>query len=153
MERFAKTFISTNKVGPQREHLAPGTDLGTSGLFNVSREDRLPAKAEAQAIPKVMGEMLGITRGTQLSPKMKPLCRGSALQPGQPVPRTMLAAGGEQRLNQQRRASLQPGGKGSQKASKCWHVLLKRIFECRSVWGGRMTSLHHLGINVLVSPG
>ena len=73
MERFAKAFISTNKVRPQSEHLAPGTDLGTSGLFNVSREDRLPAKAEGQAIPNAMREMLGITRGTQLSPKMKPL--------------------------------------------------------------------------------
>lgn len=57
-ERFAKTFISTNKVRPQSEHLAPGTDLGTSGLFNVSREDRLPAKAEAQAIPKAMARCL-----------------------------------------------------------------------------------------------
>ena len=73
MESFAKTFISINKVRPQSEHLALGTDLGTSGLFNVSRKDRLAAKNEAQALPEAMGEMLGITGGTQLSPKMKPL--------------------------------------------------------------------------------
>lgn len=82
MERFAKTFISTNKVRPQSEHLALGTDLGTLGLFNVSRKDRLPAKAEGQAIHKAMGEMLGITGGTQLSPNMKPLLQWASFLAG-----------------------------------------------------------------------
>lgn len=53
--------------------MEPGPDPGTSRLFNVSRKDRLPAKAEGQAIPKAMGEMLGVTGGTRLLPKIKPL--------------------------------------------------------------------------------
>lgn len=79
--------------------------------------------------------------------------RGSAFQPEQPVPRAMPAAGAEQRLNGQKWASLQPGAMGSQRASKYRLDSLKWVFECSSVQGSRMKSLHRLGINVLISPG